>query len=87
MEGARRIFLECEHTYAKVFGADHEETLNAAGRAQAVGEEKKEEEGEEGDSDEEWECVCYWLTALSRYFQWSCAMRGCALNSWLRGVY
>jgi len=35
-----------------VFGANHEETLDAAMRAQTVGEEKEDEEGEERDSDE-----------------------------------
>ena len=50
--GARRLFLECEQIYAKVLGADHEETLDAATRAQTVGEEKEDEEGEEGDSDQ-----------------------------------
>jgi len=35
-----------------VFGADHEETLDAAMRALTVGEEKEEEQGEEEDSDE-----------------------------------
>jgi hypothetical protein len=38
LEGARRLFLECEQIYAKVLGADHEEALNAAMRAQTVGE-------------------------------------------------
>ena len=53
MEGARRLFLECEQIYVKVFGADHEETLDAAMRAQTVaGEEEEDEEGEEGDSDQ-----------------------------------
>ena len=52
MEGARRLFLECEKIYVKVLGADHEETLDAAMRALTVGEEKEEEEGEEGDGDE-----------------------------------
>ena len=52
MEGARRLFLECEQIYAKVLGADHEETLDAAMRALTVGEEKEEEQGEEEDSDE-----------------------------------
>ena len=52
LEGSRRLFLKCEQIYAKVFGADHEETLDAAMRAQTVGEEKEEEEGEEGDSDQ-----------------------------------
>ena len=56
-ERESRIFgrgaqLECEQIYAKVLGADHEETLDAAMRAQTVGEEKEEEEGEEGDSDQ-----------------------------------
>jgi hypothetical protein len=27
LEGGRRLFLECEQMYAKVLGADHEETL------------------------------------------------------------
>ena len=35
-----------------MFGADHEETLDAAMRALTVGEEEEEEEGEEGDGDE-----------------------------------
>ena len=52
MEGARRLFLECEQIYAKVFGADDEETLDAAMRPLTVGEEKEEEQGEEGDSDQ-----------------------------------
>ena len=51
MEGARRLFLECEKIYVKVFGADHEETLDAAMRALTVGEEEEDEEGQEGDSD------------------------------------
>ena len=51
MEGACRLFLECEQIYAKVLGADDEETLDAAMRALTVGEEKEEEDGEEGDSD------------------------------------
>ena len=51
MEGACRLFLECEQIYAKVLGADHEETLDAAMRALTVGEEKEEEQGEEEDSD------------------------------------
>jgi hypothetical protein len=45
LEGACRLFLECEQIYAKVFGADHEETLDAAMRAQTVGEEEEDEEG------------------------------------------
>jgi hypothetical protein len=52
LEGACRLFLECEQIYAKVSGADHEETLDAATRAQTVGEEEQDEEGEEGDSDQ-----------------------------------
>jgi hypothetical protein len=47
LEGSRRLFLKCEQIYAKVVGADHEETLDAAMRAQTVGEEKEDEEGEE----------------------------------------
>ncbi len=39
--------------YAKVLGADHQETLDAALRAHTVGEEEDdEEEGGEGDRDE-----------------------------------
>ena len=52
LEGARRLFLECQQIYVKVFGADHEETLDAATRAQTVGEEEEDEEGGEGDSDQ-----------------------------------
>ena len=52
LEGARRLFLECEQIYLKVFGADDEETLDAAMRALTVGEEEEDEEGEEGDSDQ-----------------------------------
>ena len=55
MEGARRLFLECEKIYVKVFGADHEETLDAAMRALTVGEEEEDEEGEEGDSSDQGE--------------------------------
>ena len=51
LEGGRRLFLECEQIYAKVVGADHEETLDAAMRAQTAGEEEEDEEGEE-DSDQ-----------------------------------
>jgi len=51
-EGARRLLLECEQIYVKVFGADHEETLDAATRALTVGEEEEDEEGEEEDSDQ-----------------------------------
>ena len=51
LEGARRLFLECEQIYVKVFGADHEQTLDAAMRPLTVGEEEEDEEGEEEDSD------------------------------------
>ena len=54
LEEARSLFLECEQIYANVLGVDHEETLDAAMRAQTVGEEDKEEseEGEEDTDDE-----------------------------------
>ena len=52
MEGACRLFLECEQIYAKVLGADDEETLDAAMRPLTVGEEEEDEEGEEGDIDQ-----------------------------------
>jgi hypothetical protein len=52
LEGARRLFLECEQIYAKVLGVDHEETLDAAMRALTVGKEEEDEEGEEEDSTE-----------------------------------
>ena len=55
LEGARRLFLECEKIYVKVLGADHEETLDAAMRALTVGEEEEDEEGEEGDSSDQGE--------------------------------
>ena len=48
----RWLFLECEQIYAKEFGADDEETLDAAMRALTVGEEEEDEEGEEGDSNQ-----------------------------------
>ena len=48
LEGAR---IECEQMYEKLLGTDHEETPDAAMRAQTVGEEEEDEEGEEGDSD------------------------------------
>ena len=35
-----------------MFGADHEETLDAAMRALTGGEEEEDEEGEDGDSDQ-----------------------------------
>ena len=50
LEEARSLFLECEQIYANVLGVDHEETLDAAMRAQTVGEED-EEESEEGEED------------------------------------
>ena len=52
LEGACRLFLECEQIYANVFGADDEVTLDAAMRALTVGEEKEDEEEEEGDSNQ-----------------------------------
>ena len=54
LEEARSLFLECEQIYANVLGVDHEETLDAAMRAQTVGEEDTEEseEGEEDTDDE-----------------------------------
>ena len=48
MQAISRVRTDLCH----VFGADHEETLDAAMRALTVGEEKEDEEGEEGDSDE-----------------------------------
>jgi hypothetical protein len=44
LEEARSLFLECEQICANVLGVDHEETLDAAMRAQTVGEEEEEEE-------------------------------------------
>ena len=52
LEGTRRLLLECQRIYTKVFGADDEETLDAAMRALTVGEDKEDEEWEEGDSDQ-----------------------------------
>ena len=52
LEGARRLFLECEQIYVKVLGADDEETLDAPTRGLTVGEEKEQEQGQEGDSDQ-----------------------------------
>ena len=43
MQGARRLFLECKEIYTKVFGAHHEETLDAAMRALTDGEVKEDE--------------------------------------------
>ena len=53
LEEARSLFLECEQIYANVLGVDHEYTLDAAMRAQTVGEEKGEKEEEEEESLEE----------------------------------
>ena len=47
MEGARRLFLECEQIYAKVSGADDEETLGEEGDG-----DQGEEEGQPGDRGE-----------------------------------
>ncbi len=43
MEGARRLFLECEQIYVKVLVVDHEETLDDAIHALTVGEEKRDD--------------------------------------------
>ena len=56
LEEARTLFLDCEQIYAKVLGADHEKTLDAAMRAQAVGE-VDEEESEEGKQDRNDACL------------------------------
>ena len=53
MDEARSLFLECEQIYANVLGVDHEETLDAAMRAQTVGEEKEEKEEEEESLEED----------------------------------
>ncbi len=45
MEGARRLFLECEQIYVKVLGADHEETLDAAMRALTVLKKRRRNRG------------------------------------------
>ena len=47
VEGARRLFLECEQIYAKVSGADDEETLGEEGDG-----DQGEEEGQPGDRGE-----------------------------------
>ena len=36
---ARKLFLECEQIYSKEYGPDHEETLEAARRAGALGQD------------------------------------------------
>ena len=33
LEGARRLFLECEQIYLKAYGSDHSETVDAARQA------------------------------------------------------
>ena len=38
VEEAKKLFLECEQIYAEVYGQDHSETLDAARRAQNVGQ-------------------------------------------------
>ena len=38
-EGAKMLFLECKQIYAEVYGKYHNETLDAARRAQNVGQE------------------------------------------------
>ena len=64
MEEAKKLFLECEQIYAEVYGQDHSETLDAARRAQNVGQERDDEDededededkddGDEGDYEEE----------------------------------
>jgi hypothetical protein len=45
LEGARRLFLECEQIYVKVLGADHEETLDAAMRALTVLKKRRRNRG------------------------------------------
>ena len=45
LEGARRLFLECDQIYAKVLGADHEETLDAAMRALTVLKKRRRNRG------------------------------------------
>jgi hypothetical protein len=39
LDQARQLFLECEQIYSKVYGAQHEKTVDAARRATTVGEE------------------------------------------------
>ena len=55
VEEARKLFLECEQIYAEVYGQDHSKTLDAARRAQNVGQESGDdgEEEEEGGEEEE----------------------------------
>ena len=52
MEEAKKLFLECEQIYAEVYGPDHSETLDAARRAQNVGQERDDEDEEEDEDDE-----------------------------------
>ena len=51
VEEAKKLFLECEQIYAGVYGQDHSETLDAARRAQNVGQYC----GGDGDEEEEGE--------------------------------
>ena len=55
VEEAKTLFLECEQIYAEVYGQDHSETLDAARRAQNVGQEcgGDDDEEEEGEGLEE----------------------------------
>ena len=50
MQEARLLFLPCEAIYAQAYGADHEETLDAARRAATVGHDSDDEEEEVQDS-------------------------------------
>ena len=45
---ARKLFLECEKIYSKVYGPDRTETLDAARRA-----EEDDDKDESGEEDEE----------------------------------
>ena len=44
---ARQLFLEVQRIYAKIFGADHAKTLNAARQAEAVGGNEAADDAEE----------------------------------------
>ena len=48
----KKLFLECEQIYAEVYGQDHSETLDAARRAQNVGQECENDNEEEGEEEE-----------------------------------
>ena len=55
VEEAKQL-VECEQIYAEVYGPDHSETLDAARRAQNVGQEcggDDDEDEDEEDEDEE----------------------------------